>query len=122
MQGSNSRQRMELSIAQIARMSRLLDEALLLDAAQRAAWLETLPEEQQDLALALREALLPGEDELHRLEKLDNPPPLTPAPATAGFPLGRRGRDGRRVAGATGRWGFPARRGAQTPDLESAAR
>ena len=70
---------MELSIAQMARMSRLLDEALLLDAPQRAAWLEALPGEHQDLALALREALLPGEHELHRLEKLDTLPSVTAA-------------------------------------------
>jgi len=74
---------MELSIAQMARMSRLLDEALLLDAAQRAAWLDALPEEHQDLALALRDALLPGEAELHRLEKLDTLPSMTAARGSA---------------------------------------
>ena len=79
---------MDLSIAQMARMSRLLDEALLLDAAQRAAWLEALPEEHQDLALVLREALLPGEAELHRLEKLDTLPSLTGARESAVSALG----------------------------------
>jgi hypothetical protein len=46
---------MELSIPQIALMSRLLDEALPLDVARRGEWLERLP---PDLAPALREALL----------------------------------------------------------------
>src|ERR1700691_180820 len=52
---------MELSIHQIALMSRLLDEALPLDEAGRRAWLESLPTEHRDLAPALREALLPEE-------------------------------------------------------------
>src|SRR6202451_4664198 len=52
---------MELSIPQIALMSRLLDEALPLDEAGRRAWLESLPTEHRDLAPALREALLPEE-------------------------------------------------------------
>jgi serine/threonine protein kinase/Flp pilus assembly protein TadD len=50
---------MELSIPQIALMSRLLDEALPLDAAGRLLWLARLPPEYQDLAPALRDALLP---------------------------------------------------------------
>ena len=52
---------MELSIPQIALMSRLLDEALPLDVAGRRIWLETLSPEYQDLAPALRRALLPAE-------------------------------------------------------------
>lgn len=52
---------MELSIPQIALMSRLLDEALPLNAAGRSDWLEKLSPEYQDLAPALREALLPGD-------------------------------------------------------------
>ena len=79
---------MELSIDQMARMSCLLDEALLLDAAQRAAWLETLPEQHQDLALALRGALLPAEAELHRLEKLDTLPSMIAARESAVSALG----------------------------------
>jgi len=43
----------------MARMSRLLDEALLLDEAGRCHWLEALSPEYQDIAEALREALLP---------------------------------------------------------------
>ena len=52
---------MQLSIEQIALFSRLLKESLPLDAAARHAWLETLDPEYQDLAPALRKALLPGE-------------------------------------------------------------
>ena len=51
---------MKLSIPQIARMSRLLDEALPLDNEARGAWLDALPAEHQDLAQSLRYALLPS--------------------------------------------------------------
>jgi eukaryotic-like serine/threonine-protein kinase len=61
---------MGLSIPQMTRMSRLLDEALQLDAAARSAWLGALPEEHQDLAQALRDALLPGDTQLAEIEKL----------------------------------------------------
>jgi serine/threonine protein kinase/Tol biopolymer transport system component len=61
---------MGLSIPQMTRMSRLLDEALQLDAARRRAWLEALPEEHRDLAQALRDALLPGDAQLAEIEKL----------------------------------------------------
>ena len=57
-------------------MSRLLDEALLLDAAGRRAWLATLPAEHQDLAQALRTALFPGDAELTELNKLAALPEL----------------------------------------------
>ena len=50
---------MSLSIPQMALMSRLLDEALPLDAQGRRRWLEALSPEHQSLAEALREALLP---------------------------------------------------------------
>jgi hypothetical protein len=43
----------------MARMSRLLEEALALDDAARRNWLERLAPEHQDLADALRRALLP---------------------------------------------------------------
>ena len=49
---------MRLSISQMASMSRLLDEALPLDAAGRRVWLENLSPEYQDLAQHLRVALL----------------------------------------------------------------
>jgi eukaryotic-like serine/threonine-protein kinase len=51
---------MGLSIPQMALMSRLLDEALPLDAQGRRRWLDALPPEHQSLAQALREALLPA--------------------------------------------------------------
>jgi serine/threonine protein kinase/tetratricopeptide (TPR) repeat protein len=50
---------MALSTAQMARMSRLLDEALELDEAGRRRWLEALGEQDRDLESALRAALLP---------------------------------------------------------------
>jgi eukaryotic-like serine/threonine-protein kinase len=52
---------MQLSIPRIALMSRLLDEALPLDAAGRREWLEKLSPEYQDLVPALRKVLLPQE-------------------------------------------------------------
>src|ERR1700691_105743 len=67
---------MELSIHQIALMSRLLDEALRLDEAGRRAWLESLPTEHRDLAPALREALLPGELEAAARNSLTSLPKL----------------------------------------------
>jgi serine/threonine protein kinase/TolB-like protein/Tfp pilus assembly protein PilF len=54
---------MSLTTIQMARMSRLLDEALPLDEPGRRRWLEALPAADRDLALALREALLGGTDE-----------------------------------------------------------
>jgi serine/threonine protein kinase/TolB-like protein len=50
---------MGLSIPQMALMSRLLDEALPLDAEGRRRWLEALSPDYQSLAGSLREALLP---------------------------------------------------------------
>jgi serine/threonine protein kinase/Tol biopolymer transport system component len=61
---------MTLSIPQMAAMSRLLDEALPLDAAGRRAWLEALPAEHQELAQTLRDALLPDEAQAAGLEPL----------------------------------------------------
>jgi serine/threonine protein kinase/TolB-like protein/Flp pilus assembly protein TadD len=64
---------MKLSSAQIALMSRLLDEALQLDQAGRRRWLETLPPECQDLAPYLRRGLLPAEipeNWLHALPRI----------------------------------------------------
>jgi serine/threonine protein kinase/Tfp pilus assembly protein PilF len=51
-----------LSAAQMAQMSRLLDEALELDPAGRRSWLEALSADYQDLEPALRRALLPDGD------------------------------------------------------------
>jgi eukaryotic-like serine/threonine-protein kinase len=67
---------MALTAAQMAAMSRLLDEVLPLDAAGRERWLANLPAEHADLAAALREALLrkPGEEPVAAL--LDTLPNL----------------------------------------------
>jgi serine/threonine protein kinase/TolB-like protein/Tfp pilus assembly protein PilF len=54
---------MSLTTIQMARMSKLLDEALSLDEPGRRRWLEALPAADRDLALPLREALLGGTDE-----------------------------------------------------------
>jgi serine/threonine-protein kinase len=53
-----------LSAAQMARMSRLLDEALDLDSAARRRWLEALAPEHEDLLAALRQALLSEGDQV----------------------------------------------------------
>lgn len=50
---------MPLTVAQMALMSRLLDEALPLDEADRRAWLDKQSPAYPDLAQQLREALLP---------------------------------------------------------------
>ena len=61
---------MVLSIPQIALMSRLLDEALPLDAVGRRLWLDRLPPEHEDLAQALRSALLPKDSQVPGFEGL----------------------------------------------------
>ena len=72
---------MQLSILQIALISRLLDEALPLDAAARRLWLERLPPEYRDLAPALRKALLPEEAAAAGSEALATLPKLGSADA-----------------------------------------
>jgi serine/threonine protein kinase len=54
---------MSLTIPQMAQMCRLLDEALLLDESGRRCWLEKLSPEYRDIAQALREALLPDDEQ-----------------------------------------------------------
>jgi serine/threonine protein kinase/TolB-like protein len=61
---------MALSAADLIRMSRLLDEALPLDAAGRQAWLDALAAQHRDLAPALRNALLTGSGEIRQQESL----------------------------------------------------
>ncbi len=56
--GDRGGRRTRLTSAQMARMSRLLDEALPLDEAGRRRWLDALSPVDQDIALALRKALL----------------------------------------------------------------
>src|SRR3984885_5445356 len=86
---------MGLSIPQMTRMSRLLDEALPLDAAGRRAWVKALPKEHQDLAHALLAALLPGDAELAEIERLAALPELRTATeagasSTSGLQIGAR--------------------------------
>ena len=70
---------MALSIPQMARMSQLLEEALGLDEPARRAWVERLPLEHQDLAPALRQALLPEEGQAEYLQALLSLPKLSGA-------------------------------------------
>jgi serine/threonine protein kinase len=51
---------MALSVAQMVQMSRLLDEALPLDATGRRRWLEQKSAQHRELATALRQSLLPN--------------------------------------------------------------
>jgi serine/threonine protein kinase/Tol biopolymer transport system component len=74
---------MGLSIPQMALMSRLLDEALPLDAAGRRAWLEALPPAHQDLAQALRDALLPSDAQVADVEALATLPKFAAAVAAS---------------------------------------
>jgi serine/threonine protein kinase/Tfp pilus assembly protein PilF len=64
---------MKLSAAEMAVLSRLLDEALPLEAAARRAWLQALPAEYEHLAAALRAALLPEQASSPRAERLSLP-------------------------------------------------
>jgi serine/threonine protein kinase len=57
-------------------MSRLLDEALPLDAAERRLWLDRLSPDYQDLAPALRRALLPEDSHIARSDGLLRLPKL----------------------------------------------
>jgi hypothetical protein len=81
---------MALSIAQMARMSQLLEEALALDEAGRRAWLEKATQEHADLAVALRSALLPEAAQSEQLQGLMSLPKLGAADVTV--PAGFRGR------------------------------
>jgi serine/threonine protein kinase/Tol biopolymer transport system component len=73
---------MGLSIPQMALMSRLLDEALPLDAAGRRAWLDALSPEHQDLAQAFRDALLPGDAQVEDVKALATLPKFSAADLT----------------------------------------
>jgi serine/threonine protein kinase/TolB-like protein/Flp pilus assembly protein TadD len=79
----------------MARMSRLLDEALALDEAGRRPWLERATQEHPDLGAALREALLPGAAQAAELKALMSLPKLgaadkVSAPAASGLQPGAR--------------------------------
>jgi serine/threonine protein kinase/Tol biopolymer transport system component len=63
----------------MALMSRLLDEALPLDAAGRRDWLDRLSPEYRELAQYLRDALLPGDSQAAEFKSLSTLPKLGPA-------------------------------------------
>jgi serine/threonine protein kinase/Flp pilus assembly protein TadD len=71
----------KLSISQTALLSRLLDEALPLDAAARRAWLERLAPEHHELAEALRRAL--SDDSRAAASNIPEAPPKLHRPAEA---------------------------------------
>lgn len=74
---------MALSAPDLIRMSGLLEEALPLDAAGRQAWLEGLPPKHQDLAPALRKALLTENGQVPLQESLANLPGIGPGIGTS---------------------------------------
>lgn len=77
---------MRLTVQQIARMSRLLDEALPLDEAARRLWLVNLSPEYQDLAQALRAALLPDATQSAEVQSfLEMPASLVDVDAGSGL-------------------------------------
>ena len=75
---------MGLSISQMALMSRLLDEALPLDATARRLWLERLSPEYSEITPALWEALLPEESQVAISNPLWPLPKLLAADAAGG--------------------------------------
>ncbi|HUL47999.1 MAG TPA: protein kinase [Steroidobacteraceae bacterium] len=84
---------MALSIEQMTRMSRLLDEALPLDGPARRDWLARLPPECDDLIPVLRAALLPAAAANSTLDTLpkfqtDRPGSRATSALTAGERLG----------------------------------
>jgi serine/threonine protein kinase/TolB-like protein len=80
---------MRLTIPQMASMSRLLDEALPLDETGRRRWLESLSPEYQDLAQALRAALLPDATRSAELDSfLGSSPSLQQDDAASGLQPG----------------------------------
>jgi serine/threonine protein kinase len=79
---------MRLTIQQMALMSRLLDEALPLDEADRRQWLEDLSPEYKELALALRAALLPEESQAAQVQSLQELPDLQGIAPSSGLEPG----------------------------------
>jgi hypothetical protein len=71
---------MVLSAAQMAAMSRLLDEALPLDAAGRRRWLEHLPPEHAALADVLHAALMQSGSETSGAGQFATLPKIGSAP------------------------------------------
>jgi serine/threonine protein kinase/Tol biopolymer transport system component len=86
---------MTLTVAQMGVMSRLLDEALPLDAAGRRDWLDRLSAEHLDLAAHLRAGLLPEDSHAAPLKSLSRLPWLGVSgadnpPAASGLQSGAR--------------------------------
>jgi eukaryotic-like serine/threonine-protein kinase len=79
---------MRLTIQQMALMSRLLDEALPLDESGRRRWLADLSPEFQELAEALRAALLPNEAESAAVQSLETLPDHQDVDAASGLQPG----------------------------------
>jgi serine/threonine protein kinase len=84
---------MPLSAADLAAISRLLDEGLALDAPARGRWLDAMPAEHQHLVAALRRMLAP--DRLNAESMLDRPPhlPEHPEPEPAALSSFEPGQD-----------------------------
>jgi serine/threonine protein kinase/TolB-like protein/Tfp pilus assembly protein PilF len=78
----------KLSIPQIARMSRLLEEALPLDEAGRRVWLERLSPEHEDLRAALQRSLFPCDAESAQVALLGALPALGASTLQPGSRLG----------------------------------
>jgi eukaryotic-like serine/threonine-protein kinase len=77
---------MKLTVAQLKALSRLLDEALPLDVAERNAWLEALPPEHHELVPSLRAALLMEPPAAGTVESLDVLPTIDVADGPAATP------------------------------------
>jgi eukaryotic-like serine/threonine-protein kinase len=78
----------KLSIPQMARMSRLLEEALPLDEAGRRVWLERISPEHEDLSPALHRSLFPGDAESAQVASLGALPALGASTLQPGSRLG----------------------------------
>jgi len=76
---------MSLTISQMTLMSRLLDEALPLDESARRNWLEKLSPEYAEIALALRQALLPDGEQLSDVAHLETLPGFSLAEFAGGY-------------------------------------
>jgi serine/threonine protein kinase/TolB-like protein len=84
---------MQLTTEQLARMSRLLDEAIELDEAGRQRWLQALPSQHRDLEAALRKGLFPPPGDIFGSEamaRLDGIRAELGAPTDSGLRAGER--------------------------------
>jgi serine/threonine protein kinase len=85
---------MKLSAAEMAVLSRLLDEALPLEGAARRAWLQALPADYEHLAAVLRAALLPEAASSPGAERLSLPALGAEVAQASGSILGKGERVG----------------------------